>query len=261
MLLTLRRAGHSRFYPPAIDLCICAFLRYTFSASHPTSSQNKVRVYWLNVRGVKITEQRLKAGCCWLSLPGWQRAAFTHTLGLWSPGSILPPFSPGSALTCLTLPNCNLSGSALLEQEDRGGRRGPAEYFDTAQLNRDWTKTTTVAQSRTDATIRQVEKETGGWGGERGWNYVLGVVFIKKKKKKRIFINCPFHRRFVNALHKARCGVPRLCSNLAAIEDARWQTARGAQSDKGGARKEREGEYIAIWKSVKNFCGLYYVGE
>lgn len=187
MLLTLRRAGHSRFYPPAIDLCICAFLRYTFSASHPTSSQNKVRVYWLNVRGVKITEQRLKAGCCWLSLPGWQRAAFTHTLGLWSPGSILPPFSPGSALTCLTLPNCNLSGSALLEQEDRGGRRGPAEYFDTAQLNRDWTKTTTVAQSRTDATIRQVEKETGGWGGERGWNYVLGVVFIKKKKKANFY--------------------------------------------------------------------------
>lgn len=79
--------------PPAIDLCICAFLHYTFSASHPTSSQNKVRVYWLNVRGVKITEQRLKAGCCWLSLPGWQRAAFTHTLGLWSPGSILPPFA------------------------------------------------------------------------------------------------------------------------------------------------------------------------
>lgn len=90
---------------------------------------------------------------------------------------------------------------------------------------------------------------------------MLGVVFIKKKKKKRIFINCPFHRRFVNALHKARCGVPRLCSNLAAIEDARWQTARGAQSDKGSARKEREGEYIVIWKSVKNFCGLYYVGE
>lgn len=74
--------------------------------------------------------------------------------------------SPGSALTCLTLPNCNLSRSALLEQEDRGGRRGPAEYFDTAQLNRDWTKTTTVAQSQTDATIRQVKKETEG--GKKG---------------------------------------------------------------------------------------------
>lgn len=188
MLLTLRRAGHSRFYPPAIDLCICAFLRYTFSASHPTSSQNKVRVYWLNVRGVKITEQRLKAGCCWLSLPGWQRAAFTHTLGLWSPGSILPPFSPGSALTCLTLPNCNLSGSALLEQEDRGGRRGPAEYFDTAQLNRDWTKTTTVAQSRTDATIRQVEKETGGWGGEKKRLKLRARCSVYQKKKKSKFL-------------------------------------------------------------------------
>lgn len=165
---------------------------------------------------------KIKGGLLLTELAGVAACSFHPHTGTLKPRLYPPSFRRVSALTCLTLPNCNLSGSALLEQEDRGGRRGPAEYFDTAQLNSDWTKTTTVAPSRTDATIRQVEKETGGWGGGRGWNYVLGVVFIKKKKeKKRILINCPFRRRFVNALYKAWCGVPRLCSNLAAIEDAR----------------------------------------
>lgn len=116
------------------------------------------------------------------------RSFHPHT-GTLKPRLYPPSFSPGSALTCLTLPNCNLSGSAHLEQEDRGGRRGPAEYFDTAQLNRDWTKTTTVAQSRTDATIRQVEKETGGWGGGKKRLKLRArcSVYQKKEKKANIY--------------------------------------------------------------------------
>lgn len=133
---------------------------------------------------------KIKGGLLLTELAGVAARSFHPHTGTLKPRLYPPSFSPGSALTCLTLPNCNLSGSALLEQEDRGGRRGPAEYFDTAQLNRDWTKTTTVAQSRTDATIRQVEKETGGWGGGEKKRLKLRArcsVYQKKEKKANIY--------------------------------------------------------------------------
>lgn len=103
--------------PLVIDLCIVLcfsfLLHHTVSASHPTFTKNKVRVYWLNVRRVKITGQRLKAVYCWLSLQRWQHAAFTHTLGLWS--QLYPPSFTGLSTNVSHLAHCNLSRSALLK--------------------------------------------------------------------------------------------------------------------------------------------------
>lgn len=132
MVLTLRQAGHTHSTPGNwFVYCVVLFLfflHHTFSASHPTSSKNKVRVYWLNVRGVKITEQRLKASTVdWACWGGSMQLSPTH----WDfeASAILPP-SLGPALTCLTLPTvtCQDQHSSSRKTEER---RGPAEYFDT----------------------------------------------------------------------------------------------------------------------------------
>lgn len=154
-------------------LCFSFLLRDTFSASHPTSSKNKVRVYWLNLRRVKITEQRLKAGAVdWACWGGSMQ--FSPTLrGLWS-----QPYSPsftGLSTNVSHLAHCNLSESALLKQQDRGEERACWIFWHNPslslpQITRVWTKTVTVVYFRTDATISQAEKEMN----KKGLKYVQG---------------------------------------------------------------------------------------
>lgn len=148
---------------PTIDLCIlwCFYflLHYTLTASHPTSSKNKVRVYWLNVRGVKITEHGLKAGTVdWVCRGGSIQLSPTH----WDfeASSIFPP-SLGWAPACLSTVTCQDQHSSSRRTEERIGwifwHTAPTICF--RELNRDWTKTIPVAHWQTDATHRKAEQE------------------------------------------------------------------------------------------------------
>ncbi len=124
MLLNLRQSGHTHFYPWHWFM-LCAFLffyiiLYTLSLT-PYSPQVQSESVLTKCERSKDYRAKIKGGYCWLSLPGWQHAAFTHTLGLWS--QLYPPSFTGLSTNVSHLAHCNLSGSALLKQEDRGEER------------------------------------------------------------------------------------------------------------------------------------------
>lgn len=171
MLLAWREAAHIHF----IDLCILfalcfSFTFYILSLALLPSSKNKVRVYWLNVRRVKITGQRLKAGTVdWACRGGGVQLSPTH----WDfeAGSVLLP-SLGSALTCLTLPTvtCQDQHSSSGETEER---RGPAEYFDTTPPSSFQRTQQRSDQNKNSSTFKNwCNKQTGGerYGQKGSWN-------------------------------------------------------------------------------------------
>lgn len=165
MVLTLRQAGYTHFNPGNwFVYCVVLFFSLTLYilSLTPYFLQEQSESVLTKCERSKDYRAKIKGGYCWLSLPGWQHAAFTHTLGLWS--QLYPPSFTGLSTNVSHLAHCNLSGSALFKQEDRGEERTcwifwhkPPICF--SQLNRDLTKIITVAHSQTYAIISQEEKE------------------------------------------------------------------------------------------------------
>ncbi len=107
----------------AVDLCIVLcflffyIILYILSLT-PYFTREQSESVLTKCERSKDYRAKIKGGYCWLSLPGWQHAAFTHTLGLWS--QLYPPSFTGLSTNLSHLAHCNLSRSALLKQEDRG---------------------------------------------------------------------------------------------------------------------------------------------
>lgn len=124
MVLTVRQAGRTHFTPGNwFVYCVVLFFSFTLYilSLTPYFPQEQSESVLTKCERSKDYRAKIKGGYCWLSMLGWQHAAFTHTLGLWS--QLDPPSFTGLTTNVSHLAHCNLSGSALLKQEDSGEER------------------------------------------------------------------------------------------------------------------------------------------